>query len=242
MAHIILTGATGTAGAAILDCALRSPAIARVSVLSRRPVKLAESQPKATVIIHKDFANYPPDILEELKGATGCIWAQGISSRGMSEKDYEEITVTYPIAAAKSFAGLAEHGNFNFVYMSGEGADMSEKSSMMFGRIKGRAETALLKLGNDTAGLSIYNVRPATINPEGNYLQERKPTMQDRASTFLGGVFERVWKSFVIPTPKLAKVCLDLATGDGKALSAGEGIEADGRLLRNTAIRRLAGM
>ncbi len=242
MAHIILTGATGTAGAAILDCALKSPAIARISVLSRRPVKLAESQPKANVIIHKDYTSYPPDVLDQLKGATGCVWAQGISSRGMSEKDYEAITIDYPVAAAKAFAGLGEKDNFNFVYMSGEGANMSEKSSFMFGRIKGRAENALLALQLELASLSVYNIRPAAINPEGNYLQERKPTMQDRAATLLGGVFEKVWKSYVIPTPKLAQVCLDLATGDGKPLEAGEGIEADGRLVRNTAIRRMAGM
>jgi hypothetical protein len=243
MAHIILTGATGTAGAAILDVALKSSAIARISVLSRRPVALADGQPKANVIIHKDWTAYPPALLDQLKGATGCIWAQGISSRGMNERDYEEITVTYPVAAAIAFSELSGNGEqFKFVYMSGEGADMTEKSSLLFGRIKGRAETALLKLEGEVEGLSVFNVRPATINPEGNYLQERQPTLQDRASTVLGGFFERVWKSFVIPTPKLAKVCLDLATGDGKPLVDGVGIEAEGRLVRNTGLRRLAGM
>ncbi|KAK5165859.1 uncharacterized protein LTR77_008782 [Saxophila tyrrhenica] len=230
MAHIILTGATGTAGAAILDCAFRSPAIAHISVLSRRPVKLAESQPdKATVIIHKDYTTYPPDLLSQLRGATGCIWAQGISSRGMNEQEYEKITVDYPVAAAKAFAGLPKKGSFKFVYMSGEGADMDGKSSFMFGRVKGKAEKALLGLGEEMQGLKVFNVRPATINPERRYLQERKPTMQDRTSTLLGGVFERFWKSFVIPTPKLAKVCLDLATGDAKTM------RPSSKLLRTSA-------
>ena len=58
----------------------------------------------------------------------------------------------------------------------------------------------------------------------------------------LGAVFERTWKGFVIPTEKLAKACVDLATGDGKPIPAGQGVELDGRLLRNTALRRLAGM
>jgi uncharacterized protein YbjT (DUF2867 family) len=240
MAHVILTGATGTAGAAVLDVALKSSAIAKISILSRRPVKLAENQPKANVIIHKDFDNYPQSVLDQLKGASGCVWAQGISSRGMQEKEYEKITVDYPLVAAKAFSGLGS--SMNFVYMSGEGADMEQKSSFMFGRVKGKAETAMLKLGEEAESLHVYNIRPATINPEGNYLQERKPTLQDKASTVLGGLFEKVWKSFVIPTPKLAQVCLDLATGDGKPIAAGEGVEAEGRLLRNTAIRRLAGM
>ena len=238
MAHVILTGATGTAGAAVLAYALKSSSISRVSVLSRRPVKLAENQPKANVIIHKDFETYPPDVLEQLKGATGCIWAQGISSRGMNEAEYSKITIDYPVAAAKAFSTLGV--DMNFVYMSGEGADMNEKSSFLFGRVKGRAENAMLALPKDHPSLHIYNIRPAAINPEGNYLQERKPTLQDRLSTGLGGVFEKVWKSFVIPTNKLAKVCVDLATGDGKPVPAGEGVGEDGRLLRNTALRRLA--
>lgn len=240
MAHIIVTGATGSAGAAVLAYALKSPSIARVSVLSRRPVKLAENEPKAHVIIHKDFENYPPDVLDQLKGATGCVWAQGISSRGMSEADYTQITLDYPCAAAKAFSTLGD--KINFVYMSGEGASSTEKSSMMFGRIKGRAENAVLGLSQQHPSLNVYNIRPATINPEGNYLAERPPTMQDKASTVLGGIFEKLWKSFVIPTEKLAKVCIELATGDGKPVPAGQGVESDGRLLRNTALRRLAGM
>lgn len=183
----ILTGATGTAGAAVLNHALNSPAISTISILSRRPVKLAENQPKAQVIIHKDYENYPSEVLEQLKGATGCIWAQGISSRGMKEDDYAKITVDYPMAAAKAFSGLNER--MNFVYVSGEGANMDEsKAGQMFGRIKGRAEKQLLELGKEQAALNVYNIRPAIINPQGNYLQERAPTLQDRLATGLGAI------------------------------------------------------
>lgn len=237
----ILTGATGTAGAAILNYALSSHAISTISILSRRPVKLAENQPKANVIIHKDFDNYPSDVLDQLKGATGCIWAQGISSRGMKEDDYAKITVDYPMAAAKAFSGLGD--KMNFVYMSGEGANMDEaKAGQMFGRIKGRTEKQLLELGSDLPALNVYNIRPAIINPQGNYLQERSPTLQDRLSTGLGVIAGVVWKSFVIPTDGLAKACVDLAVGDGKPMPEGVGVEAEGRLLRNTALRHLAGM
>ena len=236
-----MTGATGTAGAAILKYALDSPTISTISVLSRRPVKLAENQPKAKVILHKDFESYPPELLDQLQGATGCIWAQGISSRGMKEDEYAKITVDYPMAAAKAFSGLGE--KMNFVYMSGEGANMDEsKAGQMFGRVKGRAEKQLLELGNDLPALNIYNIRPAIINPQGNYLQERSPTLHDRLSTGLGGIAGVVWKSFVIPTDRLAKACVDLAVGDGKPVPEGVGVEAERRLLRNTALRRLAGM
>lgn len=239
MAHIIVTGATGSAGSAVLAYALKSPAIARVSVLSRRPVKLAENEPKAQVIIHKDFNEYPKDVLDQLKGASGCIWAQGISSVGMSEDEYTKITVDYPVAAAKAFSTLGD--KVNFVYMSGEGASLEEKGQL-FARVKGRAENTMLALSKEYPSLNVYNIRPGVINPEGNYLAERKTTMQDRASTAIGGLMGWTWKGMVIPTERLARACVDLATGDGKPIAAGKGVESDGRLLRNTALRRLSGL
>lgn len=236
-----MTGATGTAGAAVLNHALNSPAISTISILSRRPVKLADNQPKAKVILHKDFTSYPPDVLEQLKGATGCVWAQGISSRGMQEDEYSKITVDYPLAAATAFAGLGD--KMNFVYVSGEGANMDEaKAGQMFGRVKGRAEKRLLELGEERPALHVYNIRPALIDPRGRYLAERSPSLQDRLSTGFGALFERVWSSIVIPTDRLASASVDLAVGDGKPVPEGAGVEAGGRLLRNTALRRLAGM
>jgi uncharacterized protein YbjT (DUF2867 family) len=79
--HLILTGATGLVGSAVLQVMLTHPAITTISVLSRRPVPQTEGHPKAKVIIHKDFLNYPPDLLEQLRGAEGCVWALGISQQ-----------------------------------------------------------------------------------------------------------------------------------------------------------------
>lgn len=78
MAHVILTGCTGTAGSAVLARCIASSSISRISVLSRRPVKQAQGVAKVNVIIHKDFTVYPNSLLEQLKGAVGCMWALGI--------------------------------------------------------------------------------------------------------------------------------------------------------------------
>lgn len=80
MSHIVLTGCTGTAGAAVLARCIESSTIARISVLSRRPIKQAEGKEKVEVHIHKDFNSYPDSLLSELKGAIGCVWALGISA------------------------------------------------------------------------------------------------------------------------------------------------------------------
>ncbi|KAF7193877.1 Leucinostatins biosynthesis cluster protein T [Pseudocercospora fuligena] len=238
MAHIILTGATGTAGAGILSYALTSPAISKISILSRRAVKLANDQPKAQVIIHNDFKVYSPEVLAQLKDAKACIWAQGKSSMGMSEQDYTELTLDYPLAAAKAFAGLGPQ--FNFVYMSGEGANAEKETGQLFARVKGRAERELLKLQEQEPSLRVYNIRPGGIHPEGNYLAERTPTMTDKGIRWLGAAFEKVYKSVVISTDSLAKASVKLAIGNGEPIPPGKGIEYDGRLIKNTALRRLA--
>ncbi|KAK5000828.1 hypothetical protein LTR66_000374 [Elasticomyces elasticus] len=233
MAHIILTGATGTAGSAVLAYALASPSVSRISILSRRPVKLAENEPKATVLIHKDYTSYPPELLRQLGGATACIWVQGISSIGMREDEYTEITVAYPLAAAKALATLAdakaEEGaaKMNFVYVSGEGADQA-RARQMFGRVKGRAERELQELMGTNPALRVYSARPAYIDPEREWLAEKEPTT--------------LMPSAVIPTHKLAEALVQLAVGDGQPVEAGVGVEHDGRVLRNTALRRMAGI
>jgi uncharacterized protein YbjT (DUF2867 family) len=82
MSHLILTGATGLVGSAALAHVLSLPAgkISKLSILSRKAVPLAEGKANVEVIIQKDFTTYEPDVLEKLKGAEGCIWAQGVSA------------------------------------------------------------------------------------------------------------------------------------------------------------------
>jgi len=73
--HLILTGATGLVGSACLKALVTTEAVTTVTVLSRRPVPMAEGHEKVEVIIHNDFGNYPEGLLEKLKGAEGCDWA-----------------------------------------------------------------------------------------------------------------------------------------------------------------------
>lgn len=244
MVHIILTGATGLVGSAVLAQLLSSASITRVSILSRKPVAAATGHAKAKVILQSDFSSYPPSILDQLQGADGCIWALGKSSAGMTEKDYTELTHDWPLEAAKTFGGAKDSAGkrFNFVYVSSEGADQTEKARAMFGRIKGRAEKDLLDLADGTH-LSVYNLRPAAIDGSASASQpERARSMQDSISAWLFPVVKAVAPKWHIPVDSLARVAIDLAVGDGKSLEQDAGVEADGRTLRNVAIRRLTGL
>jgi uncharacterized protein YbjT (DUF2867 family) len=90
MAHLILTGATGLVGSAALShmLTLMGPGgpISRVSILSRSAVPMADGNDKIQVIKITDFGSYPRDVLDELKGAEGCVWALGISQTQVSKE------------------------------------------------------------------------------------------------------------------------------------------------------------
>ncbi len=88
MVHLILTGATGMVGSGVLDTMIKSKEVTKISILSRSPVKLAADvqDPRVTVIIYKDFEKYPEDLLSQLKGATGCVWALGTSQTKVNKE------------------------------------------------------------------------------------------------------------------------------------------------------------
>lgn len=189
--HLILTGATGLVGTAVLHYILSLPAtsptaqmISRVSIISRRPeIPLLQhpDRPKQNtftrveVLPHKDFKDYEKDgLLGKLKDQedekVGVIWALGVSQRLVSsEEEYDEITRVYPLEAAKAFSQSLGAKQVNFIYVSGEGANPSPGfMTPLFGRVKGRTETEMIELmhtqqyGNI---LKVFNARPGGVDP-----------------------------------------------------------------------------
>lgn len=86
--HLILTGATGLIGSSVLDAMLKMTEVTKISILSRRPVAMAENakDPRVNVIIHKDFSNYDSEVLTKLQGASGAVWALGVSQTKVSKE------------------------------------------------------------------------------------------------------------------------------------------------------------
>jgi len=86
--HLILTGATGLIGTAVLDAMINMKDVTKISILSRKPVKMAEdaNDPRINVIIHNDFEKYDEDLLNKLSGASGCVWALGVSQSAVGKE------------------------------------------------------------------------------------------------------------------------------------------------------------
>jgi len=246
--HLILTGATGLVGSGVLHHMLNTPSISQISILSRRPVPQAEGHSKAKVIIHSDFNTYTNEVLSQLKGAEGVVWAQGISVTQVTKEEYQKITYDYPMAAAKAFATLNSPKPFKFVYVSGEGATTTPGIfTAHFGVIKGRTEAALLTLSKDPAYplFKQYSLRPGGVDPgahsEIHQFIPEKEGLAKKAEQVLIPVVKTLFSGMHSPTKDLARVLTDLALGDGEPLS-GKGVDGEGRTIANVGMRRLAGI
>ena len=150
-----LTIAIHIAGLGILRSLLADDGVSQVTYLGRRFLPpwvvlpggtstdggTSPTHPKLTTIEHNDFLSYPPAIKETIAQHDACIWALGISTTGMSEAKYTEITVGYFntfLNVLKEKGAGAEGSPFRVVFVSGKGADSTEKSRMLFARVKVR--------------------------------------------------------------------------------------------------------
>jgi uncharacterized protein YbjT (DUF2867 family) len=150
---MILTGATGMVGEGVLLECLASDEVEKVLVLARKPS--GHTHPKMEELIVEDFLKLEPR--EELRGYDGCLYCAGVSSVGMSEADYTRVTYDTPLHVAK----ILESDQMVFVYVTGASTDGSEKGRVMWARVKGRAENALMKLHFR----GVYNFRPGLMKP-----------------------------------------------------------------------------
>ena len=152
---IILTGATGMVGEAVLLECLATDDVEKVLVLARKPS--GHTHPKLEEMIVGDFLKLEPQ--ERLRGYDACLYCAGVSSVGMNEADYTRVTYDTPLHVAKILAEAND--KMVFVYVTGASTDSTEKGRVMWARVKGRAENALMKL----PFRGVYNFRPGLMKP-----------------------------------------------------------------------------
>jgi uncharacterized protein YbjT (DUF2867 family) len=154
--RVLLFGATGMVGQGVLRECLLDPDVESVVAVLRNAS--SRQHPKLRELLHRDFLDYAP-IESQLAGFDACFFCLGISSAGMSEENYLRITFDLTLAAARALAKL--NPNMTFIYVSGAGADSSERGRSMWARVRGKTENELLGLPLHAA----YIFRPALIVP-----------------------------------------------------------------------------
>jgi uncharacterized protein YbjT (DUF2867 family) len=153
---VIITGATGMVGEGILFECLENPAIKEVLIVNRRHYNM--EHPKLKELLVNDFTKLE-GLETQLSDYDACFYCAGISSVGMNEEKYNDITYETTMAFAGQLAKLNPDMVFNFV--SGSHTDSTEKGKMMWARIKGKTENALMKLPFKAQ----YNFRPGFMKP-----------------------------------------------------------------------------
>jgi uncharacterized protein YbjT (DUF2867 family) len=201
--RVILFGATGMVGQGVLRECLLAPDVEWVLAIVRTAT--GQTHPKLRERIHADFTNFAP-LVGELAGHDACFFCLGISSAGMSEKDYRHVTYDFTLAAAEALA--KESPAMTFLYISGTGTDSSEKGRSMWARVKGQTENALLRLPFKAA----YMLRPGLIQPLHGI--RSKTTLYRLIYTVSGPLFpvvKRLFPRYVTTTQQLGRAMIEIA-------------------------------
>jgi uncharacterized protein YbjT (DUF2867 family) len=153
---VILFGASGMVGQGTLRECLLDPDVERVLVIGR--TSIGRTHAKLTERLVTDLFDLSA-LTPELSGWDACFFSLGVSAAGMTEAGYRRLTYDLTLSVATLLA--KQNPNMTFVYVSGAGTDSTEKGKMMWARVKGATENALLKLPFRGA----YMFRPGLIRP-----------------------------------------------------------------------------
>ncbi|KAF2512810.1 NAD-dependent epimerase/dehydratase family protein [Flavobacterium zhairuonense] len=151
---VIITGATGMVGEGVLFECLANKNVTEVLIVNRKHYNL--DHPKLKELLIPNFLQLE-NFSEQLKGYDACFYCAGISSIGIKEEEFTRITYDTTLSFAKQLFQLNPATVFNFV--SGNRTDSSEIGKVMWARVKGKTENALMKL----YGKNQYNFRPAIM-------------------------------------------------------------------------------
>jgi uncharacterized protein YbjT (DUF2867 family) len=154
--RVILFGAAGMVGQGVLRECLQDADVDLVQTVGRTGTGANDA--KLREIVHADLWHYEA-IEASLTGFDACFFCLGVTSAGMNEADYTRVTHDIAVAAGETLSRL--NPDMTFVFVSGMGADSSERGRTMWARVKGKTENALMRLPFK----GVYVFRPGFIQP-----------------------------------------------------------------------------
>jgi hypothetical protein len=113
---------------------------------------------KLKEVVHANFLDFSP-IGSVLENQDVCFFCIGVYTGQVKAAAFREITVGFTQAFANELKRRSPEASF--VFLSGQGADSSEKSSLLFAKEKGIAENILLALNFRKIAIA----RPGYIYP-----------------------------------------------------------------------------
>ena len=199
---VIVFGATGMVGQAVLTQCLTDPGVSAVVVVGRTSV--GRSHSKMREILHRDFFDFDA-LTDEFTGADACLFCLGVSSVGKKEPGYRRITKGITLAAAEVIGRASP--SVVFEYISGRGTDSTEHGRVMWARVKGETENALLAMP-----FRGYAIRPGFIQATGG--EQTKTTFYRAAYRVTGRLYpvlRRFAPDYVIRSDELGRAMIAVA-------------------------------
>jgi uncharacterized protein YbjT (DUF2867 family) len=207
--RVVIVGGSGMVGGYALRYALDHPAVGSVTPIGRK--KLGVSRGKLREVLHQDFADCSA-LAEALSGQDAAVFCLGAYTGAVPDAELRTITVDYTIEFARVLRKSSPEASFSF--LSGNGADSTERSRIPFALYKGEAENAVLAAGFP----HVYIFRPAYIYP----VEPRKePNLTYRLLRAIYPAFRVLFPNQVIRADDLGRAMVDVAvrgTGEQRSL------------------------
>ncbi len=220
-------------GQGVLRECLLDPEVESVVVIGRNAT--GQQHEKLDEIVLGDLSDISA-IEGEISGYDACFFCVGVSAVGMNEEAYGCVTYDLTISVARTLAKL--NPVMTFIYVSGSGTDSTERGRIMWARVKGKTENALLQI----LFKAVYMFRPGCIQP---LYRIRTKTKWYAAFYGMMGPLYPVWKLFfpryVTTTECVGRAMLKIAKrGAPKAARDNQDINSIATTDRDLALAALS--
>src|SRR5712691_1053897 len=170
---VILFGATGMVGQGVLRQCLLDPVVEHVQAVGRSAT--GQTHEKLRELVLQDLLDYSA-IENQLPGYDACFFCLGVTSAGMTERDYRRVTFDITMAAARTLARHNPQMTFAQVRHD-DGADGTRDDPR---RPEGRSEAGARERGHQRDLRRVMSARQLVLLDEFGDLQSFRAAATSR--------------------------------------------------------------
>lgn len=190
-------------GKLVLESCLNNKEVNKVTAITRKSLGIQHE--KLIEVIHTNFLDYTA-IEQSFKEQDVCFYCIGVYTGQVPKEEFKKITVDFTKVFSETL--LRNNENISFCFLSGQGADSTEKSKILFAREKGIAENYLL----NSPFSNVYIFRPGYIYP---VTPRKEPNFGYRVMKVLYKPVSLLYPNIGVPSDLLAKKMVTIGLNGG---------------------------